>query len=58
MAGLRANIYDDDNDTYMAATRANICDSGAKSNAGKQDKCSHIRSCVSVWTNTKGGKLK
>ena len=39
MAGLRANIYDDDNDTYMAATHANICDSGAKSNAGKQDKC-------------------
>ena len=58
MAGLRANIYDDDNDTYMAATRANICDSGAKSNAGKQHKCSQIRSCVSVWTNTKGGKLK
>ena len=58
MAGLRANIYDGDNDTYMAATRANICDSGAKSNAGKQDKCSQIRSCVSVWTNTKGDKLK
>ena len=53
MPGLRANIYDNVNDT-----RANICDSGAKSNAGKQDKCSQIRSCVSVWTNTKGGKLK
>ena len=58
MPGLRANIYDNVNDTSMAATRANICDSGAKSNAGKQDKCSQIRSCVSVWTNTKGGKLK
>ena len=58
MAGLRTNIYDNVNDTSMAATGANICDSGAKSNAGKQDKCSQIRSCVSVWTNTKGGKLK
>ena len=58
MPGLRANIYDNVNDTSMAATRANICDSGAKSNAGKQDKCSQIRSCVSVWTTTKGGKLK
>ena len=57
MLAMRANICDD-NDTSMAATRAKICDSGAKSNAGRQDKCSQIRSCVSVWTTTKGGKLK